>query len=81
LSTVASTIQKTPGVNGGSACVRETRIPVWTLIQLMKLGRAEKDLLSDFPSLAPDDLDAVWSYYRSHASEIESEIAEQEQES
>jgi uncharacterized protein (DUF433 family) len=81
VSTLASTIQKTTGVNGGSACVRDTRIPVWSLIQLMKLGRTEKDLLSDFPSLSPDDLDAVWAYYRKHTSEIETEIAEQEQES
>ena len=30
---VRSEVKKTPGVSGGAACVRDTRIPVWTLVQ------------------------------------------------
>jgi uncharacterized protein (DUF433 family) len=71
-------IKRTPGVSGGDACVRDTRIPVWTLVQLQKQGRAEAQLLADFPSLAATDLDAVWAYYRAHPSEIDAAIAAQE---
>ena len=59
-------IQHTPGVVGGDAHVRDTRIAVSTLVQLKKLGRTETQLLADFPGLMPNDLDAVWSYYRTH---------------
>src|SRR4051812_12242772 len=44
-------IRHSDGVVGGDACVRDTRIPVWTLVQLKKLGRTEQQLLSDFPGL------------------------------
>ena len=71
-------IKQTPNVNGGAACVRDTRIAVWTLMQLMKLGRTEAQLLEDFPSLTVADIDAVWAYYRAHPAEIESEITAQD---
>ena len=32
-------IEKTPGVCGGDPCIRQTRIPVWLLEQLRRLGR------------------------------------------
>jgi uncharacterized protein (DUF433 family) len=73
-------IKHTPGVGGGAACVRDTRVAVWTLVQLMKLGRSEAQLLTDFPSLAGADMDAVWAYYRAHPAEIEAAIAAQERE-
>lgn len=60
-------------------CVLNTRIPVWTLIQLQRLGRTEEQLLTDFPSLTQSHLDAAWDYYRSNVSEIEADIAGQEQ--
>ena len=31
---ITAAIQKIPGVCGGHACVRNTRIPVWTLVSL-----------------------------------------------
>jgi len=74
------TIQRTPGVHGGDACVRDTRIAAWTLIQLQKLGRTDEQLLADYPSLTPADIDAVWAYYRIHAREIDLAIAAQERE-
>jgi uncharacterized protein (DUF433 family) len=74
------TIRHTAGVVGGDACVRDTRIPVWTLVQLKKLGRNEEQLLADFPGLKREDLDAVWSYYREHTDEIENAIGAEEAE-
>jgi len=73
-------IQHTPGVHGGDACIRNTRIAVWTLIQLQKLGRTEEQLLEDYPSLTAADINAVWGYYRTHPREIDLAIASQERE-
>jgi uncharacterized protein (DUF433 family) len=68
-------IMKTAGVVGGDACIRMTRIPVWTLVQMKKLGRHEAELIEDFPGLTPSDLDAAWDYYRANTGEIDQAIA------
>jgi uncharacterized protein (DUF433 family) len=57
------------------ACIRMTRIPVWTLVQMKKLGRHEAELIEDFPGLTPSDLDAAWDYYRANTGEIDQAIA------
>lgn len=71
-------IDKTPGVCGGDACIRQTRIPVWALVQLRQLGTDEVDLLHIYPTLTADDLVNAWSYYQSHTAEIEQQIADNE---
>ena len=70
-------IRKTPGVAGGSACVRDTRIAVWTLWRLRELGRTDAQLLEDYPSLTPQDLAAAWDYARRNADEIGDSVARQ----
>ena len=70
-------IRKTPGVCGGSACVRDTRIAVWMLWRLRGLGRSDAQLLEDYPSLTPHDLAAAWDYAGRHAGEIRDAIARQ----
>ena len=72
----ASYIQRTPDVCGGDARVRETRVTVGTLIALQQEGATEAELIENFPALTPSDLDAVWSYYRTHAAEVEASIAD-----
>jgi uncharacterized protein (DUF433 family) len=73
-------IRHTEGIVGGNACVRNTRIPAWTLVQLKKLGRSEAELITDYPGLTREDLDAVWTYYRDHTDEIEKTIAAEAEE-
>ena len=68
---ITEAIQKTPGVSGGHACIRNTRIPVWTLVSLLQQGATEQELLNNYPGLALDDLTAVWGYYYNHKSEID----------
>lgn len=67
-------IQKTPGVVGGSACIRSTRISVSGLIISRKLGMTDADLLEGYPGISADDLAAAWEYYRQHTLEIEREM-------
>ncbi|MEB3290443.1 MAG: DUF433 domain-containing protein [Leptolyngbya sp.] len=64
-------VQKTPGVAGGHACIRQTRIAVWTLISLAQQGLEETDLIRNFPGLTPLDLLAARIYYQTHQNEID----------
>ncbi len=70
-------IQKTPGVMGGDACVRQTRIPVWLLVSLRVQGASEAYLLEDYPTLTAADLVNAWLYAEVYPEEIEAAIARQ----
>jgi uncharacterized protein (DUF433 family) len=73
-----SGIEKTPGVMGGDACIRQTRIPVWLLLSLRQQGASESYLLEDYPSLTAADLVNAWSYAAAHPEEIQTAILRQE---
>ena len=68
-------IQKTAGVCGGHARIRNTRIPVWTLVSFRLQGADEVELLHNYPDLKSDDLQADWTYYEHHREEIDRAIA------
>ena len=72
------TIEKTPGVCGGDARIRSTRIPVWLLVGYRKDGVADSQILEMYPSLNLGDLSAAWWYYAEHHDEIERSLREQE---
>jgi uncharacterized protein (DUF433 family) len=67
-------IQKTPGVCGGQARVRDTRIPVWILVLNRKCGEPDASVLRSYPTLTQTDLDAAWDYYQHNPVEIEQSI-------
>jgi uncharacterized protein (DUF433 family) len=71
-------IQKTPGVCGGAARVRNTRIPVWTLVAYREQGAADEELLMNYPGLTATDLGLAWAYYEAHREEVDRLIAENE---
>jgi type III restriction enzyme len=70
-----STIQKTPGVCGGNARIRNTRIPVWTIISFSKQGAPDDEILRNYPGLTPEDLKVASLYYEQHQNEIDRVIA------
>jgi uncharacterized protein (DUF433 family) len=81
MTNVASTaaeqiIQKNPGVVGGAAKIRQTRIPVWLLVQLRdQLKMNDADIKNYFePPLTDADLSAAWTYYNNHKAEIDEAI-------
>jgi uncharacterized protein (DUF433 family) len=78
--TTPALIQKTPGVCGGDACIRNTRIAVWMMVELKKQNASEQRILNAFPDLTREDLEAAWNYYRNHSAEIESALHEQDSE-
>ncbi|WP_414571823.1 DUF433 domain-containing protein [Nostoc sp. CCY 9925] len=69
-------IQKTAGVCGGNARIRDTRIAVWTLVSFRQQGASEEELLRNYPALTLEDLEAAWSYYEEHPEEIDLVIAD-----
>lgn len=71
-------IQKTPLVCGGNARIRNTRIPVWTLVSFRKLGASDSEILESYPGLIQQDLEAAWSYYELHQAEVEKAIVDQD---
>lgn len=78
-SSSVSTIQKTPGVCGGNARIRNTRIPVWTLVSFRQMEMSDEPLLEYYPDLTPSDLDAAWRYYEGNKAEIDGAIAAQDE--
>lgn len=74
----ASWISKNPDRCGGEACIRDSRIPVWILVNYRRLGGSDTDLLRDYPSLTPADLEAAWAYAAAHAAELDRAIQENE---
>jgi uncharacterized protein (DUF433 family) len=73
-STRKSWVQKTPGVCGGDACIRNTRITVNRLVEWRKLGLSDARILEIIQGLTPEDLAAAWEYYRLNPAEIDEEI-------
>jgi uncharacterized protein (DUF433 family) len=73
-------IRHTKGVCGGHACIRNTRLPVWTLVSLRSQGATDNELLEEYPSLIQTDLEAAWIYYQHHQDEIDQAIALQDDE-
>jgi uncharacterized protein (DUF433 family) len=67
-------ITKTPGVCGGAACIANTRIPVWSIVEARSLGYSEADLLTSYPSLTATDLTQAWIYAEAHPEEISTAI-------
>ena len=72
---MAKMVRKTPGVCGGYACIRDTRIAVWTVISFAKQGADDEELLLDFQGLTSFDLFAARKYYQSNREEIDNLIA------
>jgi len=73
-----SWISKRPSRCGGDACIRDTRIPVWILVNYRRLGGTDNQILADYPLLTPDDLEFGWVYAAANREEIDSAILENE---
>ena len=72
-------IVSTPGVCGGVPRIIRTRIPVWTLERMRRLGVSESEILRSYPTLRAIDLVHAWSYADNHREEMEKEIRENEE--
>ena len=74
LKSTSGRVRKTPGVCGGRACIRTTRISVWGLVNSRLQGVADDQILDGIAGLTLEDLQAAWEYYGSHRAEIDEDI-------
>jgi uncharacterized protein (DUF433 family) len=72
-------IEKTPGVCGGDACIANTRIPVWVLVNARNIGISEAQILHDYPTISATDLANAWVYANAYPVEISTAIRENEE--
>ncbi|MBX3065861.1 MAG: DUF433 domain-containing protein [Anaerolineae bacterium] len=73
-----SGIVRIPGVIGGKPIIVRTRIPVWLLIQAMRIGKTDEDLLASYPTLRTQDLVNARAYYEHNREEIDQQIEDNE---
>jgi uncharacterized protein (DUF433 family) len=69
-------INKTPEVVGGTARIRNTRIPVWSLLQSRQMGASDLEILEAHPGLTQADLNNAWFYAETFPAEIDLAIAD-----
>jgi uncharacterized protein (DUF433 family) len=74
MPTLQDRIAKTPGVCGGNACIRGTRITVWGLVAWRKLGLSDAAIMERVEDLSAADLAVAWQYAAAHPEEIEEAI-------
>ena len=74
----SATIEKTPGVCGGTARIAGTRIRVWQLVEARDLGASEAQLLIGFPRLKAVTLVDAWAYAEDHPQETAAQINQNE---
>jgi uncharacterized protein (DUF433 family) len=74
-----SWLQRSPGVCGGEACIRNTRHTVSGLVVWRRSGLSDAQLLKHHPDLTQADLTVAWSYYNQRAEEIDQAIKDDEE--
>lgn len=51
-----------PNKRFGKPCVRETRISVYDVLAWLSKGMSKNDIVTDFPELTTEDIDACLAY-------------------
>jgi uncharacterized protein (DUF433 family) len=51
-----------PNKRGGKPCIRGMRITVYDVLEYLAAGMTQKEILSDFPYLTPDDIAACLAF-------------------
>ena len=68
-------IEKDPAKYEGKAVIRNTRIPVASIVNHYRSGMTIEEILEGYPSLTPAQLFDVLSYYFDNKEEIDKELA------
>jgi uncharacterized protein (DUF433 family) len=51
-----------PNICHGTACVKGTRIPASVILDNLAAGISEKEILRQYPTLTPEDVQAALAY-------------------
>jgi len=57
-----SRITLDPGKRGGRPCIRDLRISVYDVLEMLADGMSETDIIEDFPELESADIRACLSF-------------------
>ena len=68
---VLSRITHDPAVMGGRPCIRGMRLTVGVIVGLLGAGRSVDDVLSAYPYLEREDIQAALAYAAWRSEEIE----------
>jgi uncharacterized protein (DUF433 family) len=72
-------IVRIKGVCGGRPIIAGTRISVRTVVERVRLGDSPEQVVENYPPLTLAQVYDALSYYHEHESEIEAEIAANEE--
>lgn len=59
---ISKIIMIDPGKRSGKACVRDTRITVYDVLDYLAAGMTQEQILDDFPDLTETDIRACLAY-------------------
>lgn len=62
MSNLLDRVSINPRICHGQACVKGTRIMVWLVMQYLANGDSVEDVLSSYPSLTREDVQACLAY-------------------
>jgi len=74
MATTTSWVSARPHPDGAEACIRDTNINVWGLVEWRRHGLSDAEILQAVQGLTQDDLEAAWAYYAAHPAEIDEAI-------
>jgi type III restriction enzyme len=74
MATATSWITRRPHPDGVEACIRDTNINVWGLVDRRQQGMSDDEICADVQGLMPEDVQAAWEYYEAHRDEVERAI-------
>lgn len=69
-------VVKTIGVCGGKPRIDGTRLAVWGMESLRRIGCSDREIMEMYPAIKRCDLQAAWEYVESHPEEIDRQITE-----
>ncbi|MBN2150062.1 MAG: DUF433 domain-containing protein [Candidatus Lokiarchaeota archaeon] len=55
-------IEMNPKILGGNPVIKNTRIPVHIILQMLKDGSSFADIIKEYPKLSPEDIKATLDY-------------------
>jgi len=64
-----------PDVRSGKPCIKNTRITVYDILEYLAGGMTEAEILSDFPSLTHEDIQAVFAFAAARERRLAASIA------
>lgn len=60
---------------GGKPVIKDTRMPVWLLLQEASFGRTVEEIVAAYPTITPDDVRAAFAWAADQVAEAPREAA------